>query len=41
MDEEYFSDDNVTRFVEFVKVVYGVDTLEENLDFIANALGNK
>ena len=41
MDEEYFSDDIVTRFVEFVKVVYGVDTLEENLDFIANALGNK
>lgn len=39
--EEYFSDDIVTRFVEFVKVVYGVDTLEENLDFIANALGNK
>ena len=40
-DEEYFSDDIVARFVEFVKVVYGVDTLEENLDFIANALGNK
>ncbi len=41
IDEEYFSDDIVTRFVEFVKVVYGADTLEENLDFIANALGNK
>ena len=40
-DEEYFSDDIVSRFVEFVKTVYGVDTLEENLDFIANALGNK
>lgn len=40
-DEEYFSDDIVCRFVEFVKMVYGVDTLEENLDFIANALGNK
>lgn len=40
-DEEYFSDDIVTRFVEFVKIVYGVDTLEENLAFIANALGNK
>lgn len=40
-DEEYFSDDIVGRFVEFVKTVYGVDTLEENLDFIANALGNK
>ena len=40
-DEEYFSDDIVNRFVEFVKAVYGADTLEENLDFIANALGNK
>lgn len=40
-DEEYFSDDVVSRFVEFVKTVYGTDTLEENLDFIANALGNK
>lgn len=40
-DEEYFSDDIVGRFVEFVKTVYGVEALEENLDFIANALGNK
>jgi len=40
-DEEYFSDDIVGRFVEFVKTVYGAETLEENLDFIANALENK
>lgn len=40
-DEEYFSDDIVGRFVEFVKKVYGSETLEENLEFIANALGNK
>ena len=40
-DEEYFSDDIVGRFVEFVKIVYGADSLEENLDFIAKALGNK
>lgn len=40
-DEEYFDDDIVARFVKFVKVVYGEDTLEENLDFIANALGIK
>ena len=40
-DEEYFTDDIVGRFVEFVKTVYGEDTLEENLDFIAKALGNK
>lgn len=40
-DEEYFADDVVNRFVEFVKVVYGEETLEGNLDFIAQALGNK
>ena len=40
-DEEYFTDDIVNRFVEFVKIVYGAETLEENLDFIAQALGNK
>lgn len=40
-DEEYFSDDIVERFCEWLKVVYGEDTLEENLDFIAQALGNK
>lgn len=40
-DEEYFDDDIVARFVEFVKTVYGADTLEENLDFIAKALENK
>ncbi|MCM0758598.1 BREX-1 system adenine-specific DNA-methyltransferase PglX [Sporomusa sphaeroides DSM 2875] len=40
-DDEYFTDDIVTRFVEFVKVAYSSETLEENLDFIAQALGNK
>ena len=40
-DEEYFKDDIVGRFVEFIRTVYGAETLEENLDFIAMALGNK
>lgn len=40
-DDEYFEDDIVGKFVEFVKVVYGEDTLEENLKFVADALGNK
>jgi type II restriction/modification system DNA methylase subunit YeeA len=40
-DEEYFEDDIVGLFVAFVKKVYGSETLEENLDFIAKALGNK
>ena len=41
-DEEYFGEnDLVNRIVEFVRVVYGADTLEENLAFIAKALGNK
>ena len=40
-DEDYFEDDIVGRLVEFVRAAYGDDTLEENLDFIAKALGNK
>lgn len=40
-DDEYFDDDIVNRFVNFVKVVYGEDTLQENLKFIADALGGK
>ena len=33
-DEEYFEDDIVSRFIEFVSAVYGSDTLEENLKFM-------
>jgi len=40
-DDEYFKDDILTRFIEFIKVVYGQETLEENLDFIAKALDVK
>lgn len=40
-DEEYYEDDIVGLFCAWLKKVYGEDTLEENLDFIANALGNK
>ena len=40
-DDEYFYDDIVTIFVDWVKTVYGTVTLEENLTFIANALGGK
>lgn len=40
-DEPYFEDDIVARFVDFIRVVYGQVKLEENLDFIAKALGNK
>lgn len=40
-DEEYLEDDIVARLVTWLKIVYGEDTLEQNLDFIANALGNK
>ena len=38
LDSEYFEDDIVGRFVEFVKTCFGEEHLEENLDFIANAL---
>ena len=40
-DDEYFEDDIVGRFMEFVKTVYGAETLDENLKFIADALGGK
>ena len=40
-DDEYFEDDIVGLFVEFVKTVYGADTMDENLKFIADALGGK
>ena len=40
-DDEYFDDDIVSRFVKFIAAVYGKDTLEENLKFIADALGGK
>ena len=37
----YFEDDIVSRFIEFVKVTFGEETLAENLDFIADTLGRK
>lgn len=40
-DDEYFDDDLLGKIVKFVEVVYGKETLEENLRFIANALGGK
>ncbi|MEJ8785700.1 BREX-1 system adenine-specific DNA-methyltransferase PglX [Peptoniphilus sp. HCN-40583] len=40
-DDVYFEDDILSRFVKFVEVVYGKDTLDENLKFIADALGGK
>ena len=38
-DDEYFADDIVGRFIRFIEVVYGKETLQENLRFIADALG--
>ena len=40
-DDEYFDDDITGRFVKWVETVYGSETLEENLKFIADALGGK
>lgn len=40
-DKKYLDDDIVERFCEFLKVVYGENSLEKNLDFIADALGVK
>lgn len=40
-DDEYFDDDIVGYFIRFIKKIYGEDTLEENLKFIADALEGK
>ena len=40
-DDEYFDDDIVRYFIGFVRTVYGEETLEQNLAFIAEALGGK
>lgn len=39
--DEYFEDDIVGRFVEFVECVFGANSLEDNLAFVAKALGGK
>ena len=38
-DEQYFADDIVTRFADWVRAAYGNETLEDNLQFVADALG--
>lgn len=40
-EDEYFEDDIVSRFIDFVRTVYSNETLEENLDFIADSIGRK
>ncbi|MDO5144344.1 MAG: BREX-1 system adenine-specific DNA-methyltransferase PglX [bacterium] len=40
-DDEYFADDIVGKFVKFIEVVYGEESLEANLKFIADALSGK
>lgn len=37
-DDEYFEDDIVAMFCDFLKEAYGHETLEENLQFVADAL---
>lgn len=40
-DEAYFDDDMVGRFTDWLSAVYGKDALQENLKFMAEALGKK
>ena len=40
-DDEYFDDDMTGLFIQFVKTVFGEESLEENLKYIADALGGK
>lgn len=41
LDGEWFIDDISERFFQFVKVTFGNENYESNLDFIANALSDK
>lgn len=41
LSDEYFEDDIVARFKEFVKAAFWEEKINQNLDFIANALGKK
>ena len=40
-DDAYFDDDVVSKFCDWIKVVYGKEQLENNLDYIASVLKNK
>ena len=40
-DEEYFEDDVIMKLCDFLNAIYGKESLDENLEFIANALGKK
>lgn len=40
-DEAYFEDDIVSRFLGFLRAAYGKETLNENLEFVAEALGKR
>ena len=41
MDQEWFPDDATNRFVEFLKVAWSIETLDENLKFVADSLKPK
>jgi len=41
LDDEYFTDDIVSRFKDFLKVTFGRENLSQNLDFIAKALSDR
>jgi hypothetical protein len=40
-DEDYLEDDIISRLCDFLKIAFGEQTLETNLDYIAAALGGK
>ena len=40
-DDEYFQDDIVGKIIEFIRIAFGTDTLEENLRYIADSLGKR
>jgi type II restriction/modification system DNA methylase subunit YeeA len=40
-DDEYFEEDIVSRLIDFLKFAFSEETLDVNLDFIADAIGKK
>lgn len=41
LDDRYFEDDIVSRFVDFVEVTFGTECLEQNLDYVAGSIGRR
>ena len=41
LSDDYFEDDIVSKFIEFLKIAFSKETLSQNIEYIANTLGKK